>query len=64
MLKDCSCGGLNENCYRCFGRGYYNVNEIASDFLHNISNRKPRNKASKLCLLPKKRHNVLIAGLL
>lgn len=23
----CSCGGENENCYRCFGAGYYEVSE-------------------------------------
>lgn len=27
MLKDCSCKGANENCYRCFGRGYYDDDE-------------------------------------
>lgn len=27
MTKNCSCMGLNENCYKCFGRGYYEEDE-------------------------------------
>lgn len=24
-IKECSCGGINENCYRCSGSGRYSV---------------------------------------
>jgi hypothetical protein len=47
MLKDCSCGGLNENCYRCFGRGYYDAKDILPDSLPKFSF-KSNNKKSTI----------------
>jgi hypothetical protein len=27
-IEDCSCNGINPNCEKCDGRGYYNTNEL------------------------------------
>lgn len=36
MKRDCSCLGLNENCYKCWGSGYYeNNHEIRLDIFQN-----------------------------
>ncbi len=52
MLKDCSCRGLNENCYKCFGSGYYNDNEppilLPIPTKHAKSANKPRKSVNKL----------------
>jgi uncharacterized C2H2 Zn-finger protein len=28
MQKDCPCRGTNENCFRCYGRGYYDEDDL------------------------------------
>ena len=54
MRKDCSCGGLNENCYRCFGRGYYDAKDILPDSLPKFSFRSNKKQSNAKHSLPKK----------
>lgn len=37
MRKECTCQGTNENCCRCFGRGYYNDNKFKASYLSSNS---------------------------
>jgi uncharacterized C2H2 Zn-finger protein len=51
MREECTCGGSNENCYRCFGLGYYDTIEVKSPqditkkqkFNYNKKNKKINN---------------------
>jgi hypothetical protein len=29
MIKQCTCDGRNENCFRCLGAGYYDDEDVA-----------------------------------
>lgn len=40
MRKNCTCQGTNENCYRCFGRGYYDENNLKALPISNLSDKK------------------------
>lgn len=42
MQKDCTCQGINENCYRCFGRGYYDDNDLKQSYSADYTSYKKK----------------------
>jgi len=36
MKLNCSCEGFNENCFKCFGRGYYDYQELHPNYSYQI----------------------------
>ena len=57
MKHDCSCQGLNENCFKCSGRGYYNDKDLHNTFPavpHRTLSPPIRVKRDKRTLVAKK----------
>lgn len=45
----CSCGGLNGNCYRCNGRGYYGEEKSRTSERRRGPTRRSRNQLCNFC---------------
>ena len=46
-IKDCTCGGFNENCYKCGGKGFYNEEQSIPKLKHYKHVNKKKKKEVK-----------------